>query len=318
MYWTYGIKKMYKLGASPSPTDNRDFSVRVMPCALPREYKQHIGSNYHQQESTCVAQTLRNIMREAYGTEFGTNFLYGGGRSHTYEGMIPAEAVKFLNTYGMAPARYDPGEKEVMDVIYYYRANRTVLEQKAAPYKDATYARAYTAEQIKAALHSGMYAAACFAISQWKPDRHGVWPCISPVMGYHEMRVFGWELVNGTEYACVQNSWGSSWGKRGECYISWADVLRCNDVLIIKPIEQQTHDAEIRRTLRKGMRDDGNYADVSELQSWLNSKGYNCGTADGVFGSRTKRAVKAMQKANGLTADGIVGPKTWEVIDNAD
>jgi hypothetical protein len=50
-----------------------------MPCALPREYKQHIGSNYHQQESTCVAQTLRNIMREAYGTEFGTNFLYGGG-----------------------------------------------------------------------------------------------------------------------------------------------------------------------------------------------------------------------------------------------
>lgn len=309
---------MYKLGASPSPADKRDYSVRVLPGALPTEYTQHIGDNYHQQESTCVAQTLRNIMREAYGVEFGVNFLYGGGRSHSYEGMIPAEAVKFLNAYGMAPLRHDPGEKEVIDVITYYRTNRVALEQKAMPYKGATYARAYTAEQIKAALHSGMYVAACFAISQWNPDKFGIWPCTSPVMGYHEMRIFGWEVVNGAEYACVQNSWGSSWGKRGECYISWPDVLRCGDVLIIQPVEQdQAHDAEIRRTLRKGMRDEGGYTDVSELQTWLNSHGYNCGAVDGIFGSRTRRAVKALQTLNKLTADGIVGPKTWEVIDNA-
>jgi putative chitinase len=32
------------------------------------------------------------------------------------------------------------------------------------------------------------------------------------------------------------------------------------------------------------------------------------------FGPKTEEAVKAFQKKNGLTADGIVGPKTWEMI----
>ena len=32
---------------------------------------------------------------------------------------------------------------------------------------------------------------------------------------------------------------------------------------------------------------------------------------DGIFGSGTRNAVKAFQKANGLTVDGICGPKTW-------
>lgn len=37
-------------------------------------------------------------------------------------------------------------------------------------------------------------------------------------------------------------------------------------------------------------------------------------TVDGVYGSNTKRAVAAFQSANGLTADGICGPKTWAAL----
>lgn len=50
---------------------------------------------------------------------------------------------------------------------------------------------------------------------------------------------------------------------------------------------------------------------TKKIQQRLNSLGYNCGQADGVFGSKTLAAVKAFQRAKGLAADGVVGPKTW-------
>lgn len=53
---------------------------------------------------------------------------------------------------------------------------------------------------------------------------------------------------------------------------------------------------------------------VEALQRLLSTHGYNLGSKnpfDGDFGSKTEAAVKAYQKANGLTVDGIVGAKTW-------
>ena len=49
---------------------------------------------------------------------------------------------------------------------------------------------------------------------------------------------------------------------------------------------------------------------VKALQNILNDYGCNCGTADGIFGAKTKTAAEAYQKKKGLTQDGIVGPKT--------
>lgn len=53
---------------------------------------------------------------------------------------------------------------------------------------------------------------------------------------------------------------------------------------------------------------------VKSLQLLLNGYGFQCGTADGVFGSRTSSAVKSFQKSKKLTEDGIVGKKTWEKL----
>lgn len=55
-------------------------------------------------------------------------------------------------------------------------------------------------------------------------------------------------------------------------------------------------------------------SDVKQLQSTLNSLGYNAGTADGIYGSRTAAAVKAYQQAMGLTADGLAGQQTLSTI----
>lgn len=54
--------------------------------------------------------------------------------------------------------------------------------------------------------------------------------------------------------------------------------------------------------------------EVKTLQKLLNQKGFNSGTADGIFGVKTEAAVKDFQKAKGLAVDGIVGTKTWSAL----
>ena len=66
----------------------------------------------------------------------------------------------------------------------------------------------------------------------------------------------------------------------------------------------------VRRTLRKGAQGD----DVREMQTRLAVWGFSPGSADGIFGKNTEAAVKAFQRAQQLTADGICGPATWGAL----
>ena len=50
--------------------------------------------------------------------------------------------------------------------------------------------------------------------------------------------------------------------------------------------------------------------DIKLIQSALTQKGYPCGAIDGAYGTKTRDAVKAFQKANSLKVDGIVGKNT--------
>ncbi len=54
---------------------------------------------------------------------------------------------------------------------------------------------------------------------------------------------------------------------------------------------------------------------VLALQQRLSSLGYWLGTPNGTFGDTTEQAVYALQKAAGLTRDGIVGPSTYAALD---
>ena len=51
-------------------------------------------------------------------------------------------------------------------------------------------------------------------------------------------------------------------------------------------------------------------SDVTKVQQKLIQWGYLSGSADGSYGARTKAAVEAFQRKNGLAVDGRVGPKT--------
>ena len=63
-------------------------------------------------------------------------------------------------------------------------------------------------------------------------------------------------------------------------------------------------------TIRQGNR--GTY--VRYMQEKLTSKLYPLGEIDGIFGNATRNAVIAFQTENALSADGIVGPITWQAI----
>lgn len=117
--------------------------------------------------------------------------------------------------------------------------------------------------------------------------------------GFHSGNVDG--IFGAKTYAAVTafqkaNSLGVD-GIVGK--LTWAKLYDATPVNVT-PVTTQP-------MLRAGSRGDA----VRKLQELLNAKGYTCGSVDGIFGSKTYAAVLAFQKANGLGADGIVGPLTW-------
>lgn len=117
--------------------------------------------------------------------------------------------------------------------------------------------------------------------------------------GFHSGNVDG--IFGAKTYAAVTafqkaNSLGVD-GIVGK--LTWAKLYDATPVNVT-PVTTQP-------MLRTGSRGDA----VRKLQELLNAKGYTCGSADGIFGSKTYAAVLAFQKANGLAADGIVGSLTW-------
>ena len=63
---------------------------------------------------------------------------------------------------------------------------------------------------------------------------------------------------------------------------------------------------------------------VIKLQKFLNATGYTIalsgagskGNEINIFGSRTTQALMKFQKDNGMTADGVVGPKVRDFLNN--
>ena len=55
--------------------------------------------------------------------------------------------------------------------------------------------------------------------------------------------------------------------------------------------------------------------EVKDMQNKLNAVGYNCGTADGIFGKNTLAAVQKFQAQKGLLVDGEAGPITLGKLD---
>lgn len=115
---------------------------------------------------------------------------------------------------------------------------------------------------------------------------------------------------------CTSKVTAGKWTHWGE--LKGVDYTNCDDPVpdpVVNPEPEpvpSTEPAKTYPTLRKGSKGEV----VRTLQRWLVDLGYDVGSCgvDGDFGTATEKAVKAFQKANGLTDDGVVGQKTWTAI----
>lgn len=55
--------------------------------------------------------------------------------------------------------------------------------------------------------------------------------------------------------------------------------------------------------------------EIMKIQAVLKKIGYNPGPINGVYSSQTEEAVRNFQRKNDLTPDGIIGPRTYEVLE---
>lgn len=55
-------------------------------------------------------------------------------------------------------------------------------------------------------------------------------------------------------------------------------------------------------------------ASVSDVQKALKNAGFYKGSVDGKIGQQTKKAIESFQRQHNLTADGVVGRRTWEEL----
>ena len=112
--------------------------------------------------------------------------------------------------------------------------------------------------------------------------------------------------VNGTVFTTIEGNTSTKSDDNGGAVMERRRSMK-NVVAFARPAYSDVND--YHPTLRKGAKGE----QVELLQELLAVKGYIL-KVDGDFGTKTEEAVKNFQKANGLTDDGIVGPKTWEKL----
>lgn len=112
--------------------------------------------------------------------------------------------------------------------------------------------------------------------------------------------------ASGTQAGvCLSNLTAGKWKYWGEL----------KNVIVEKTEAPETPEpsGETRPTLRRGSKGEW----VKKLQEELIARGYDLAPygADGDFGKVTEAAVKQFQRDNGLSADGVAGPKTYAALE---
>ena len=234
----------YKLGAVPSPKDDRDFKIPRSSYKLqstesfPSEFEIKNVQEVRNQgaEGTCVAHALANGLmghfqklkpsaNAPYDRMLSIRDTYEGARWHEPvigEGSHPRAALKYAHKTGICLERD-------WQYIPHQRLSESGNAKNSRPQnKIQSYARVNNMpSDTKAALLShGVLLVVVPVYNQfYSPDSRGIVVIDEAQMrhgqidGYHAVCIVGWNDSLGWK---IRNSWGKEWGINGHCYIPFS------------------------------------------------------------------------------------------------
>lgn len=142
------------------------------------------------------------------------------------------------------------------------------------------------------------------------------WPAVQ-VDAYHRgVAAILKHVGRGPDFCCGHREYAEPAGRKSDPTLDMDEFRRSVASILSgtapppRPIPAVEPAGRKRPTLRRG--DKGPL--VEELQKKL---GFDAENADGDFGPKTEAAVRAFQREHARVPDGIVGPRTWAVLDQA-
>lgn len=297
----------YQMGSLKSPVDSRNISLAsfVEIISLPDEYDIPLGVVDNQSpKSCCVGCGITKATEDRMGVNLSYDDLYE--QCKEMDG-IPT----ILGTYPSVGA-FVAYKKGVATVEAYESRDFNKIQESRSKNKIDGYAFVDADYDLicQAIYQNGPITAAFMVDTNWF---RGIIQKVLSSVGGHYVVLKGFKLSNQTLKG--RNSWGYSWIgyiagifndkiKAGDFEMKWEDYKdNIHDIIaftvIPKNIKEEStkYDYRFMSTMKYGSRG----FEVKKLQERLGIM------ADGDFGTKTKNAVIAWQKANGLVADGIIG-----------
>ena len=108
--------------------------------------------------------------------------------------------------------------------------------------------------------------------------------------------------------------WGDTSDKAWTHYAIPAGLYTAEEIAAANPLGDHTPAKHPEETVYFNLRRGSKGTEVTLLQAALNSLGYDCGAADGIFGAKTEAAVRNFQRDHSLTVDGIAGKATHAAL----
>lgn len=227
-----------KMGAMPSPIDKNDYPLTKLIASAPMLEDVHLPSFYppvfnQDRSSQCVACSLALVKyfiehRQTGDIhQFSTNYIYGNRKPGDAqgEGMFPREAIQTLRSFGVPYRKSTEKFLSYEDAVKFYMSDKTELDKEAYPFRISSFYALNGENDIKQAVDAIGAVTGMFPVFDclYNTDSTGVVKYNSKKMnhnyGYHEMTIIGWD--NKRKAWIVQNSWGTSWGKNGLCYLPY-------------------------------------------------------------------------------------------------